>query len=307
MEIKACTCPDEHGWCMGSVKSPCCTPETNITLHVNSLEFKQKLKKGHLAGSVSAEHPILDLGVMNFFKIFIYLREREHVHKREDEWGERQREEKADSLLNREPDAGLTPRTLGSCSEPKAELTDCHPSIHRVRSLSPTLGAEITQKNNNKKKPFSSIFICMCKALTGLWFTVPLKTHLPSAWLALLAMPPSPIRIFLKSPHCLSPHGGWSKNSLATSQRKRSFPKREGIREGTPPVLGTSNPDLRIHGFCPAHSPGQSKSHLMDTRSSHALYKSAWGQRKKESQCTGHTLIKWLDNCTLQRPTGVSV
>ena len=42
------------------------------------------------------------------FKGFIYLFDRERDHK------QAEREEEAGSLLSREPDAGLDPRTLGS-------------------------------------------------------------------------------------------------------------------------------------------------------------------------------------------------
>ena len=54
-----------------------------------------------------------------FFKDFIYLfdRQRSQVGR---EAG-REREEEAGSLLSREPDAGLDPKTLGSWPEPKAE------------------------------------------------------------------------------------------------------------------------------------------------------------------------------------------
>ena len=55
-----------------------------------------------------------------FLKIlFVYLRER--VSKTEREQVERGEEEEADSLWSRGPATGLDPRTLGSCSEPKAD------------------------------------------------------------------------------------------------------------------------------------------------------------------------------------------
>ena len=44
MEIKEGTC-DEHWVLYGSVESLYCTPGTNITLYVNSLELKLKLEK----------------------------------------------------------------------------------------------------------------------------------------------------------------------------------------------------------------------------------------------------------------------
>ena len=49
------------------------------------------------------------------FYLFIWQRERSQVGR------EREREEEACSLLNREPDSGLDPRTLRSWPEPKAE------------------------------------------------------------------------------------------------------------------------------------------------------------------------------------------
>ena len=42
MGIKEGTC-DEHRMLYGSDESPYRTPETNITLYINQLEFKQKL------------------------------------------------------------------------------------------------------------------------------------------------------------------------------------------------------------------------------------------------------------------------
>ena len=47
-----------------------------------------------------------------FYLYFMYLFERKKG--RERVWGEVQKEKQEDSLLNREPDAGLDPRTLGS-------------------------------------------------------------------------------------------------------------------------------------------------------------------------------------------------
>ena len=56
--------------------------------------------------------------ILSFFKKdFIYLREREREHKQE---GGRDGEGEAESLLNRNPDMGLNPRTLGSRPELKA-------------------------------------------------------------------------------------------------------------------------------------------------------------------------------------------
>ena len=57
-----------------------------------------------------------------FFKDFIYLFERQHEREREHEQrGQGKGEGEADSLLNREPDVDLDPRTLGPWPEPKAD------------------------------------------------------------------------------------------------------------------------------------------------------------------------------------------
>ena len=47
MGMEECTCRDEHRVLYGSVESlyPLYTPETNVTLYVNKLECKYKLKK----------------------------------------------------------------------------------------------------------------------------------------------------------------------------------------------------------------------------------------------------------------------
>ena len=49
-----------------------------------------------------------------FFKDFIHLFDRERDHKYAERQADREREEDAGSLLSREPDAGLNPRTLRS-------------------------------------------------------------------------------------------------------------------------------------------------------------------------------------------------
>ena len=59
--------------------------------------------------------PVVD----SFFKIlFIYLTE---ITSRQ-RGRQREREEEAGSLMSRQPDAALDPRTLGSGPEPKAEV-----------------------------------------------------------------------------------------------------------------------------------------------------------------------------------------
>ena len=54
------------------------------------------------------------LTLLFFLKGFIYLFERKCVRERDPKQGERAEEGEADSLLSREPDVGLDPRTLGS-------------------------------------------------------------------------------------------------------------------------------------------------------------------------------------------------
>ena len=58
---------------------------------------------------------------MKILFIYLFVRERERVlcpYKQ----GEQQAEGEADSLLSKEPDAGLNPRTLGSWPELKADV-----------------------------------------------------------------------------------------------------------------------------------------------------------------------------------------
>lgn len=44
MKIKECTCCGKHWLLYGSVEPLNCTPETDIALHVNQLEFNKNLK-----------------------------------------------------------------------------------------------------------------------------------------------------------------------------------------------------------------------------------------------------------------------
>ena len=61
-------------------------------------------------------------------KDFIYLFERDREREKEQEWwGRTEGEGEADSLLRREPNVGLDPRTPGSWPEPKA---DAQPLSH---------------------------------------------------------------------------------------------------------------------------------------------------------------------------------
>ena len=65
-----------------------------------------------------------------FFKDFIYLfeRERESKREREHKWGGgAERKGEADFPLSSEPDSGLDPRTLKSCSELKADASHTEP------------------------------------------------------------------------------------------------------------------------------------------------------------------------------------
>jgi len=53
----------------------------------------------------------LDLIFFNYLFIYLFVRESEY---RQGEWQAEQAEGEADSLLSKEPDAGLNPRTSGS-------------------------------------------------------------------------------------------------------------------------------------------------------------------------------------------------
>lgn len=130
------------------------------------------------------------------------------------------------------------------------------------------------------------------------WAAVLPKTHLPkglqSASLALpLIRPPPPSRVFLQSPHCLSPLQGRSEHSLQTSREDKVLHREggKGNRRQNVPSAEEEDSSPRACGLCPTTVQERANPTLWAAVPAMA-YPSLSKAKERRKQSTGLTLIK---------------